>query len=645
MLPPHEFRREAEMSETRTRSRMPVWLRRLAPPLIVLTIAAAALLAAACGDDPDQQVSEQPIRTPRQSEEPIAQVQQQQQEVMQAQAQQQEYEQAAEQQAEQEQQEAEAAVAEHEQEEQAQQEAMEQERAQEAQAARGEQAQEQQQAAADRSRREQREQRSSEESPSPRRALPGSTSFEDYATTGWRATADDDTSTFSLDVDRTSYFLALNWVEAGYAIEPASVRAEEWINAFDYNYELPDVTDSFAVTTDIVEHPLHSDLHLVRIATQAPEFVDNTPLNVTLVLDASGSMAQGNRVEIAKAAESIRRGLSQSDRLAVVLFSDSIVDYAAHHRPGERELVGVIDNLYPRGSTNVQAGLNLGVEFADNVRRERPNAYNYVILMSDGVANVDATDPFAILRTAEDRDDSNPLRLITVGVGIENYNDVLLEQLAQHGNGWYRYLQDVGQARSTFSRENWLALSIPFADQARAQVRWDDRTVLAWRLVGYENRVTADRNFEQDRKEFAEIPMGSATTMFYEVELTADALRADVIELGEIELRWLTPMSDESNRQQVAMVSGVSRFGDDAMLDLGSVVALAADRYSWFGQDGLSEGTIDLAAEHLHEIGYWFDELPRDLRDTQAGEDLAKLLFAMGAIAEEYESEDPGYSR
>ena len=367
---------------------------------------------------------------------------------------------------------------------------------------------------------------------------------------------------------------------------------------------------------------------------------------MTLVLDASGSMQEGNRVEIARAAaESIRRGLSSDDRIAVVLFSDNIVASESHQRPDDRDIRRIIDRLGPTGSTNVQAGLNRGVRFADEIRRERPNAHNYVILMSDGVANVDATDPFAILRTAEDRDDSNPLRLITVGVGIANYNDVLLEQLAQHGNGWYRYLQDVAQAQSTFSRENWLALSIPFADQARAQVRWNNESLVAWRLVGYENRVTADRNFEQDRKEFAEIPMGSATTMFFEVELSDAAIRDGVVDLGEVELRWLTPMSGESNRQQIQMVSGISRFGDDAMLDLGSVVALAADRYSWFGQDGLSEETMNLAADHLDEIAYWFEELPTDILNTQAGDDFARLLVAMGAIAEEYESEDPGYSR
>ena len=179
-----------------------------------------------------------------------------------------------------------------------------------------------------------------------------------------------------------------------------------------------------------------------------------------------------------------------------------------HTTPDHRAVSRSIEGLVPRASTNVQAGLDLGVRLADRARRERPDAHNYIILMSDGVANVNATDPFAILESAYDADAKNPLRLITIGVGIENYNDYLLEQLAQHGNGWYRYLSDVDQARASFSRENWLALSIPFADQTRAQVTWDDDVVEYWRMIGYENRVTSDQSFVEDRKEFAEIPNG-----------------------------------------------------------------------------------------------------------------------------------------
>ena len=249
---------------------------------------------------------------------------------------------------------------------------------------------------------------------------PRDTTFRDYARAGFAVASEDNTSTFSLDVDRTSYRLALNWAESGFVIDPDSVRAEEWINAFSYRYAPPAGEDFFAITTDLTDHPLDRDLRLVRVAFQAPELPDDTPLNVTLVLDASGSMADGNRVEIARsAAESLRRGLRDDDRIAVVQFSNNVIrrHTVEGTRPDDRAVRNSINALKPNDSTNVQAGLDLGVELADEMRRERPDAYNYVILMSDGVANVDATDPFRILRRVGDRNDQNPLRLITIGVG------------------------------------------------------------------------------------------------------------------------------------------------------------------------------------------------------------------------------------
>ena len=134
----------------------------------------------------------------------------------------------------------------------------------------------------------------------------------------------------------------------------------------------------------------------MRIGFQAPEIWDDKPLNVTLVLDASGSMSDGNRVDIAReAAESIRRSLRDEDRIAVVHFTDWVIDdlTVEHNSPDHKRVKRSIADLEPHGSTNVQAGLNLGVQLADEVRRERPDALNYIVLMSDGVANVDATDP------------------------------------------------------------------------------------------------------------------------------------------------------------------------------------------------------------------------------------------------------------
>ena len=491
--------------------------------------------------------------------------------------------------------------------------------------------------------------------PSPSGGRPGNdstqprdTTFEDYERQQFVDTARDNVSTFSLDTDRTSFALALNWAQQGYAVAPDSVRAEEWVNAFDYGYaKPPHGADYFAITSAVAGHPLDGSKHLVRLAFQAPEVVDDRPLNVTLVLDASGSMAEGNRVDIARAAaEAIRQGLRPRDRIAVVHFTDYVIDglTVEHRRASDRDVQRSIGALEPHGATNVQAGLDLGVQLADRIRRERPDAWHYVILMSDGVANVDATNPFAILESAGDYDRENPLRLITIGVGVENYNDYLLEQLAQHGNGWYRYLDDVEQAQWTFSRENWLALAVPFADQTRAQVTWNADVVRAWRIVGYENRVTPDHTFQQNRKEFAEIPSGAATTVFYEVELwDADWRRGDAQWLGEVELRWVEPGSGGS-RQQREGIAGrfyAADFDllDDPMIQFGAIVALAADRYS--GGAPSNGYDLELLWDHL-------ERLERRLGHLDAYYDFRFLLEHLAEHATYIGPEprpDTGYSR
>ena len=477
---------------------------------------------------------------------------------------------------------------------------------------------------------------------------PSDTTFQDYERAGFVDTSTDAVSTFSLDTDRTSYFLALTWARAGFTVEPDSVRAEEWINAFDYAYAGPGNDSSFAITSDLVGHPLEIDWHVARVAFQAPELRDDAPLNVTLVLDASGSMSWGNRVAIAReAAETIRQSLRPRDRIAVVHFTTGVLDaYTVEHSsPDDNAVATSIANLAPHDSTNVQAGLNLGVELAAEARRERPDAYNYIILMSDGVANVDATDPFAILEGAPDTDSKNPLRLITIGVGIENYNDVLLEQLAQHGNGWYRYLDDTAQARETFSRERWLALSSPFADQTRAQVTWDPAVVRAWRIVGYENRVTPDHTFTQNRREFAEIPSGTATTVLYELDLHADVATSAV--LGSVEVRWVDPATGASVSQTAAVTGRTdSRFGDgDRYLRLGVIVGLAADRYSALSPQ-VENATVDYNGIHgdLSVLLREFAALQGQMGTTRAYDDFRFLLEQLTAAAAE-QAPSSGYSQ
>ena len=483
---------------------------------------------------------------------------------------------------------------------------------------------------------------------------PAATTFRDYGRLEFTETEVDSVSTFSLDTDRTSYQLALNWARNGYEVEPASVRAEEWINAFDYQYDQPEDGGSFTIVSDVFRHPLDDRKHMARIGFQAPELLDATPLNVTLALDASGSMREGNRVEIARAAaESIRNSLNPRDRIAVVHFNTGVKNEltVAHQRPNDGDVSWSIDRLQPGGSTNVQAGLNEAVSLADQARRERPDAYNYIILMSDGVANVDATNPFAILESSPDYDNKNPLRIITVGVGIQNYNDVLLEQLAQYGNGWYRYFDNPGQAEATFSRDNWLALSTPFADQTRAQVTWDPGVVRAWRIVGYVNRVTSDESFTEERKEFAEIYSGAATTVFYELELWSEARRVRNADLGTVELRWTDPVTGRPWRQH-ATVSGqpnadFSRVGD-SLAQFGSIVALSSDLYS--GLPDLYEEEFAYLFGDLSTMLDRLQNLERELGHLQAYNDFSFLLDHITAdvwemVPEGQSGSRSGYSR
>ena len=465
----------------------------------------------------------------------------------------------------------------------------------------------------------------------PRRSsgAPGATTFQDYRRQPAVATSEDAVSTFSLDTDRTSYHLALNWAREGYEVEPDSVRAEEWINAFDYRYDPPADGWGFAISSEITPHPLDGEKHLARISFQAAHVQDDRPLNVTLVLDASGSMQEGNRVDIARAAaEAIRQSLGSQDRIAVVHFTNDVIrEYTVEHsRPDDSAVRNSIGRLAPHGSTNVQAGLNLGVTLADKARRSRPDAYNYIVLMSDGVANVNATNPFEILESAHDADSGNPLRLITIGVGIQNYNDYLLEQLAQYGNGWYRYLSNVDQAWATFRRENWVALASPFADQTRAQVTWNSEMVKSWRIVGYENRVTSDESFVEDRKEFAEIHSGAATTVFYELELHDRARRGGGhVALGDVELRWVVPETKQSRSQRASVWDADLFDHGDALFQLGAIVALAADLYggSPFSEHRGYPGAVYTGMLTLSDR---LDALRPELGEMQAYQDFAFLL-------------------
>ena len=264
------------------------------------------------------------------------------------------------------------------------------------------------------------------------------------------------------------------------------MRSEEWINSFDYGYASPSRNSEFAIYTDVFGHPLDGGKHLARVAFQAPQLRDDSiPLNVTLVLDASGSMAEGNRVDIARTrAEAIRQGLRPQDRIAVVQFSETVLDQRTvqHTRPDHREVRRSIDRLQPTGATNVQAGLNLGVKLADAARRQRPDAYNYVILMSDGVANVDATNPSPSWKPPATTAAGTPSASSPSAWASTTTTTTCWSSWPSTATAGIATWTTSG-GRTDLPTGELAALALPFADQTRAQVTWNPGLVRAWRIV------------------------------------------------------------------------------------------------------------------------------------------------------------------
>ena len=191
-------------------------------------------------------------------------------------------------------------------------------------------------------------------------------------------------------------------------------------------------------------------------------------------------------------------------------------------------------------------------------------------------------------------------------------------------------------------------LSIPFADQTRAQVRWDPAVVEYWRLVGYENRITSDESFTQDRKEFAEIPMGAATTVFYEVQLRPAAQINPTVRqhLGEVHLRWVTPGGGLANRQAQTLSAAPARPGDPhvaALLDFGGLVALAADRYA--GLPRIEGGNAGFVQRDLQTIYDRLLPLGGELGGLNSYQDFVFMLESLNGGLPAYSEPGTGYSR
>ncbi|MDA0633490.1 von Willebrand factor type A domain-containing protein [Nonomuraea sp. MCN248] len=341
-------------------------------------------------------------------------------------------------------------------------------------------------------------------------------------------------STFALDVDTASYSYARRTLQEGRWPEPGQVRPEEFVNSFRQDYAEPR-DNGFTVHTDGARLPGEAGAVLrVGLQTRGSSAQARRPVNLTFVIDVSGSMAEPGRLDLVQ--QSLRTLLDQltpGDQVAVVAFSDEAELLAAMTPLAARDdLHAAVDRLVTKGGTNLEAGIVLGYEEAS--RAFRPAATNRVIVLSDGLANQGDTAWQGILDRVKESA-AEQITLLTVGVGRE-YGDELMEQLADNGDGAAIYVSSVEEAEKAFVTRLPATVELRARD-AKAQVEFNPAVVEEYHLVGYENRALEAEEFRDDSADGGEVGPGHSVTALYALKLKPGAKG----HLATATVRWQDP--------------------------------------------------------------------------------------------------------
>ena len=425
--------------------------------------------------------------------------------------------------------------------------------------------------------------------------------FVDAGTSGFVDAGRDALSTFALDVDTGSYGVARSLLAQGYRPPPASVRVEEWVNAMEYDDPAPTDADLGVLAESGLAPGLDDGTQLVRVAVGAREVAatERPRVNVTLVVDRSGSMDVRDRLGLVRSSLALLADrLAGDDTVSVVSFEDQARPILEPTPVRDTEAVlDAIEQLEPGGSTNLEAGLRLGYEQAREGFDE--DAVNLVVLASDGVANVGDTGPGSLTeKIAEEGRDG--IHLVTVGYGMGNYNDHLMERLADLGDGFYAYIDTFDEAERLFGTELTTTLT-PVAAEARTQVAFDPELVASYRLVGYDNREIADDDFEDLSVDAGELGAGHRATALYEVRL-ADGVEPGT-PIGTATVKWAGVRDRTGHRASTDLLAADPQAAPSRSLALAATVAdlaqLLKDAAPYRGRD------VDLASvrERAQELG------------------------------------------
>ena len=387
-------------------------------------------------------------------------------------------------------------------------------------------------------------------------------------------------STFSIDVDKASYANVRRYLNSGQLPPPSAVRIEELINYFPYNYPGPRGKHPFAVHTEVSDCPWNQQHLLLHVGLkgQSLNLQKAPPSNLVFLIDVSGSMSSANKLGLLKLGfEKLIQELRPNDRVAIVVYAGA-AGLVLPSTPGSDKatILNSLQKLTAGGSTAGGAGIKMAYQVAlDNFL---PNGNNRIILATDGDFNVGTSSDGELVKLIEEKRKSGVF-LTVLGFGTGNYQDAKMEKLADHGNGNFFYIDGEREARKVLVEEMSGTL-FAIAKDVKIQIEFNPQKVQSYRLIGYENRLLAREDFNDDTKDAGELGAGHTVTALYEIiptsiqdtlARTSDPLRyqetmptdaALSLEFATVKLRYKHPKGTKSILLEKVIKSRIQPLGD-----------------------------------------------------------------------------------
>jgi Ca-activated chloride channel family protein len=383
--------------------------------------------------------------------------------------------------------------------------------------------------------------------------FPNTEKYEDYGENPFINTADEAVSTFAIDADGASYCVARHFLNFGQQPPKASVRIEEYINYFPFDYQEPTGDENIALNSEISTCPWTPDHYLLRLGIKGKTIPENElpNSNFVLLIDVSGSMNSNDKLGLLKIGfKQMIDEMRPTDRIAIVTYAGKVEVLLNSTFCDEKDKIKkAIDNLKASGSTAGGAGIQMAYEIAQ--KNFIPDGNNRIILGTDGDFNVGISTKEELVEFIEQKRESG-VYLTVLGVGTGNLNDAMMEQIANHGNGNYEYIDNVKQIKKVFVYEKSKFYTI--AKDSKVQVKFNPEKVKAYRLIGYENRMLNNEDFEDDKVDAGEIGAGQTITAIYELVLNDTEIAAP---FGTFDFRYIKPRETQSRPLNHAIANEV----------------------------------------------------------------------------------------